>query len=63
MGKSEVKIPADRGIFGMLFTKGERIKIDVAYLDDKFNKEIDFKNYYRTRTILCVPLKFIRIIE
>ena len=57
MRKSDVKIPSDRGIVGIVFTKGERIKIDDAYLDDRFNKDVDMKTNYRTRTILCVPLK------
>ena len=51
------KTPVDKGIIGLVFTKGERIKLDDAYLDERFNKDIDQKTNYRTRTILCIPLK------
>lgn len=31
--------------------------IEDAYKHPKFNKEIDKKNNYRTKTILCVPIR------
>ena len=33
------------------------MKIDEAYVDPRFNKEIDKKNNYRTKTILAMPIK------
>jgi hypothetical protein len=56
-GRNEEKFPVDKGIIGLVFNKGERVKLDDAYLDDRFNKEVDKNTNYRTRTILCVPLK------
>jgi len=39
----------------------EQVKRDAlcsdAYEDPRFNKDIDLKTGYRTRTILCAPLK------
>jgi hypothetical protein len=32
------------------------IRIEDAYLDDRFNKDIDKQTNYRTKTILCYPL-------
>ncbi len=52
-----LKVPADKGIVGAVFQKGEREKIDDAYLDSRFNQDVDFKTGYKTKTILCVPLK------
>jgi putative methionine-R-sulfoxide reductase with GAF domain len=55
--KSQLKIPCDVGIVGHCFIKGERLKIDDAYLDERFNKDVDIKTNYRTKSLLCVPLK------
>jgi hypothetical protein len=55
--KGEWKVPCDKGIVGHVFMRGEKQKIDDAYLDERFNKDIDRKTNFRTKTILCVPLK------
>ena len=36
---------------------GKVIKIDDAYLDARFNKEVDKASKYTTKTILCAPIK------
>ncbi len=54
--KSQSKIPKEKGIVGACFMERRRIRIDDAYLDKRFNKEVDKKNNYRTRSILCYPL-------
>ena len=33
------------------------VRIDNAYSDPRFNRDIDKKNNYKTNTILCVPIK------
>ena len=53
----KLKISIDKGIVGYVFTKGERLRIDDAYLDSRFNKEIDMETGYKTKTLLCTPLK------
>ena len=55
--KSELKVPKDRGIVGMCFLTGERIKVEEAYSDVRFNKEVDMATGFRTKNILCLPLK------
>ena len=55
--KNEIKVPKDKGIVGAVFMSGERLKIDDVYLDARFNKEVDKKTNYRTRNMLCFPLK------
>ena len=54
---TEIRFPSDRGIAGSVFTSGEPIIIHDAYADPRFNPEVDKRTGYRTRNILCVPLK------
>lgn len=55
--KNEIKVPKDKGIVGSVFMTGEKLKIDDAYRDNRFNKEVDKKTNFKTRNILCYPLK------
>ena len=60
MAKGEsrtIRIPMNKGIAGAVATTGKSIRIDEAYLDPRFNKEVDIKTNYRTKTILAVPIK------
>jgi len=52
-----IKIPCDQGIVGYVFNSGESQKIDDAYLDHRFNKNVDKQTGFRTKGILCIPLK------
>ena len=54
--KAQIKVPKDIGIVGACFMEMKKIRIDDAYLDKRFNKEIDKTTNYRTRSILCYPL-------
>lgn len=53
----ELRIPADRGLAGHVVQTGETINIKDAYKDKRFNKAVDKKTGYRTKTILCMPIK------
>lgn len=53
----EIKIPAKSGIAGAVFSKQKVLNIPDAYADPRFNREIDKKSGYRTRSILCAPLR------
>jgi len=56
--KSEIiKIQANKGIFGYVVRTSNPLKIDEAYSDPRFDKQSDQINNYRTKTILCVPIK------
>ena len=54
--KGQIKIPKDKGIVGSCFMTKKKLKIDEVYFDNRFDKEFDKKNNFRTRNILCYPL-------
>ena len=56
LNRAQIKMDKTKGIVGNCFTECKVIRIEDAYLDDRFNKEIDKQTNYRTRTILCYPL-------
>lgn len=56
-GINEIRFTMARGIAGHVATTGETVNIQEAYEDARFNKEIDIKTGYRTRTILCAPIR------
>jgi adenylate cyclase len=56
-GTAEIRFPMDRGIAGQVATSGQLLNIADAYEHPLFNREIDQKTGYRTRTLLCVPLR------
>jgi diguanylate cyclase (GGDEF)-like protein len=53
----EIRFPVGVGIAGTVGKTGEIINIPDAYLDPRFNPDIDKKTGYRTRSILCVPMR------
>lgn len=53
----ELRIPANKGLAGHVVKTGETINIKDAYSDKRFNKSVDKKTGYRTKTILCMPIK------
>ena len=57
LGSNEIRFNASQGLAGHVFRTGETINIKDAYSDDRFNKEIDMKTGYRTKTILCMPIR------
>jgi adenylate cyclase len=56
MGSGEIRFPADNGLAGACLNAGETINIPEAYSDLRFNREVDRKTGFKTRTILCVPV-------
>lgn len=56
-GMAEIRIPIGAGIAGQVALTGEVINIPDAYADPRFNREVDKKTGYRTRSILCMPMK------
>jgi signal transduction histidine kinase/CRP-like cAMP-binding protein len=53
----EIRMPLRKGIAGYVGATGETINIPDAYADSRFNPEIDRATGYRTKTILCMPMK------
>ena len=57
LGSHELRFNASQGLAGHVFRTGEIINIKDAYSDARFNKEIDLKTGYTTKTILCMPIR------
>ena len=55
-GLQEIRIPADRGLAGQCAQQRSIINVPDAYADDRFDRSIDARTGYRTRSILTVPL-------
>ncbi len=53
----EIRIPLDRGIAGAVATTNSAVNIPDAYRDPRFNQAVDKQTGYRTRSILCVPMR------
>ena len=53
---NEIRLPINRGIAGHTATTGQINNIEDAYLDNRFDRTIDIRTGYRTKSILCVPI-------
>ena len=53
----EIRVPIGHGIAGTVAVTGETINVPDAYRDPRFNSEFDKQTRYRTRTMLCVPVR------
>lgn len=56
-GVDEIRIPRDSGIVGEAMKTGEPIFIPDAYLDKRFNPNVDKQTGYRTKSIIAIPFK------
>lgn len=52
----KIRFNRDRGIAGTVARTGVTINVTDAYNDARFNKEIDQKTGFITRSILCMPI-------
>ncbi len=57
MDLKEIRFDANLGIAGSVIQTGETINIQDAYSDDRFNEEIDLQTGYKTKSILCMPIR------
>jgi len=53
----EIRLPMGKGIAGYVAQTGETINIADAYKDSRFNPDIDRRTGYRTKSVLCMPMK------
>ena len=51
-----IRIPSSIGFAGYCFQTGEIVNLEDAYTDERFNREVDSKTGYRTKSVLCMPL-------
>ena len=55
--KRTIRFMNNKGIAGWVYTNNEGAVVHEAYKDERFNKSVDMKTGYRTKSILCAPLK------
>ncbi|NOX38848.1 MAG: SpoIIE family protein phosphatase [Calditrichaeota bacterium] len=53
----EIRQPIGRGLAGYVARTGEVVNVADAYQDPRFNPEVDRRSGYRTRSVLCVPVR------
>ena len=51
-----IRMPMDRGIVGHVVMTGKPVNIVDAYSDARFNKQVDLRSNYKTKSILCCPI-------
>ncbi len=56
----EIRLLNNSGIAGTVFQTGRGEIVDDAYADERFNRIIDQKTNFKTKTILCAPVKTAR---
>lgn len=56
-GVSEIRIPLDHGLVGYSVQSGERIFIDDAQKDPRFDRSVDQKTGYVTKQIIVMPIR------
>lgn len=54
---SEIRMPATQGIAGHVAQSGTMLNVPDAYALDFFDRSWDQKTGYRTRSVLCMPLR------
>ncbi len=54
---SEIRLPLGRGIAGTVAATGETVIVHDAPSDPRFDPSVDRRSGFRTRSILCVPIR------
>jgi signal transduction histidine kinase len=53
----EIRLKVGEGIAGWVGQSGETVNIPDAYVDTRFQPAVDLRSGYRTRSILCMPMR------
>src|SRR5262245_46240513 len=53
----EIRLRVGEGIAGWVAQSGQVVNIPDAYADPRFQQEFDRRSGYRTRSILCMPMR------
>jgi putative ABC transport system ATP-binding protein len=53
----DIRFPLSAGIAGRVAREGSVVNAPDAYLEPDFNRDIDLRTGFRTRALLCVPLR------
>jgi phosphoserine phosphatase RsbU/P len=57
LDQQEIRLPIKRGIAGWVAEHGETVNLEDAYADPRFESEVDLRLGFRTRSILCLPIR------
>jgi len=57
LGHNEIRLPMGSGVAGQVAETGKVINVDDAYTLPFFNPDFDKKFGYKTRSLLCLPVK------
>lgn len=52
-----IRLPAERGIAGWVAREGAAVRLENAYDDVRFEPDVDRKLGFRTRQLLCLPIR------
>jgi diguanylate cyclase (GGDEF)-like protein len=55
--QEEIRIPIGKGIAGHVARTGETVNLQDAYADPRFEPDVDRRLGYRTRALLCLPIR------
>jgi phosphoserine phosphatase RsbU/P len=55
--QQEIRMPINQGLAGWVATHGETVNIADAYLDERFVRASDQRTGFRTRSLLCHPIR------
>jgi signal transduction histidine kinase len=54
---AEIRIAPGKGIVGAVLSTGRCVRVDDAWSDPRFSRNVDVDTGFRTRTLLAVPLR------
>src|SRR5438132_1371221 len=53
----EIRLPIGQGLAGSVAATGQEVVIHDAYTDPRFDQSTDVRSGFRTRSMLCVPIR------
>ncbi|MGD0305684.1 MAG: GAF domain-containing SpoIIE family protein phosphatase [Candidatus Acidiferrales bacterium] len=57
LDQHEIRLPITKGIAGWVATHGETVNLEDAYNDPRFEPEVDLRLGFRTKSLLCLPIR------
>ncbi len=58
--RREIRVVNDKGIAGWVFNSGKGIIVHDAYADERFDRSVDEKTGFQTKSLLCTPVRTFR---
>src|SRR5271168_451036 len=52
-----IRLPLEKGIAGWVAREGKAVRLEDVYLDPRFEPDVDRKLGFRTRQLLCLPIR------